>query len=343
MNGGTEGTEAAEGTAARARRLLVAAVASVASFPCVPSVPAVAADFSSSAIGTFSSQEFNLGVGARGIAMGEAVTAVADDVTAIHWNPAGLALIPTGSASFMHSVYLGDITYDYAAYGHRVGERSVLAASAQLFDFGSIERRDVSNAGQGSFHPRSTLYSLAFAQNVHEIEEGGDITAGFTGKWLHSKIVDSADAYALDFGFLVKVPGDVPSQVGFAAQNLGVGPKFDVDRDRLPFQMKGGTALFPGHWALSLELVAPRGNNVYGAGGVEYRRGWSRTLTGSLRAGYNSLTTANGPPGGLHAASFGVGVELTGFSFDYAVVPFGDLGATHQLSINYSLPTFEED
>ena len=30
-------------------------------------------------------------------------------------------------------------------------------------------------------------------------------------------------------------------------------------------------------------------------------------------------------------------------SFDYAIVPFGDLGMTHQFSINYALPKFEED
>ena len=71
-------------------------------------------------------------------------------------------------------------------------------------------------------------------------------------------------------------------------------------------------------------------------------RGWTRTLTGSLRAGYNTMLTASGP-GGFRGASAGMGIELTGFSFDYAIVPFGDLGITHQLSINYSLPTFEED
>src|SRR3989339_1401613 len=34
-----------------------------------------------------------MGAGARAVAMGEAFSAVADDVTALYWNPAGLALI----------------------------------------------------------------------------------------------------------------------------------------------------------------------------------------------------------------------------------------------------------
>jgi hypothetical protein len=305
--------------------------------------PAFAAgDFSTGGIGLVGAQELNLPVGARGIAMGEAMTAVADDVTAIHWNPAGLAAVPTGSASFMHSVYLDNISYQYAAYAHRVGEREVMAVSVQAVDFGSIERRDVNNIADGSFHPRSMLYSFGYAQNVHELEEGGDLSAGFTARWLRSTIVSSADSYGLDFGFRVKETGDIPSQLAFVAQNLGSGPKFDTQREKLPFQMKGATAFYPGAWVLSFELVAPRGNQPYAAAGVEYKRGWTRTMTGSLRAGYNSMLTAGGP-GGLHGPSLGVGVELTGFSFDYAIVPFGDLGITHQLSINYNLPTFEED
>ena len=305
--------------------------------------PAFAGDFSVGGIGLNGAQELNLGVGARGMAMGEAVTAVADDVTAIHWNPAGLASIPTGSASFMHSVYLDNISYQYAAYGHRIGEREVVAVSVQAVDFGAIQHRDVNNILSGSFHPRSMLYSFGYAQNVHEIEEGGDLSAGFAARWLRSTIVATADSYALDIGFRVKqTGGDVPNQLAFTAQNMGSGPKFDKQRDRLPFQMKGATAWYPGAWVLSFEAVAPRGNQPYGAAGIEYKRGWTRTLTGSLRAGYNSMLTASGP-GGLRGPTVGMGVELTGFSFDYAIVPFGDLGITHQLSINYNLPTFEED
>lgn len=324
--------------AARFLALVALALAPGTRYPA----PAIGGDFSGSAIGLYGAQELELGVGARGIAMGEAVSAVANDVTAIHWNPAGLAAIPSGSASFMHATYIGDIDYDYLAYGHRLGERSVLAAGVQLYDFGSIERRDVSNLSQGEFHPRSILYSVSFAQNVHEIEEGADIAAGFTAKMLRSKIVESANAYAMDFGFTAQIPGDIPNRVAFVARNLGMGQQFDVDRERLPFQIRGGTAFYPGSWIVSLEAVAPRGNAPYAAAGVEYTRGWTRTLTGSLRAGFNTLTLANGPSG-MHGAGFGLGVVVAGFSFDYAVVPFGDLGVAHQLSINYSLPMFEED
>jgi len=242
----------------------------------------------------------------------------------------------------MHSAYLGDISYDFLAYGHRIAEGSVLAGALQLFDFGSIDRRDLNNVDQGQFHPRSFLYSLAYAQALHEVEEGSEISAGLALKLLRSRIVQTASSYAADFGFVVRVPGDYPHKLALVVQNLGLGPKYDVDRERLPFQLKGGVSYAPSHWVFSLDLAAPRDNKPYGAVGVEYKMGWTRTLNGSLRAGYNSLTQSGGPSG-LTGASFGLGLELAGFSFDYATVLFGNLGVTHQLSVNYALPAFEED
>lgn len=341
MSGGTEGKDGTEGT--EAMRLLFAClfVASVASVPSVPSF--AAGDFTQAGIGTSGANELTLPVGARGIAMGEAVSAVTDDVTSIHWNPAGLAAIPTGSASFMQSFYLGDINYQYAAFGHRIGEQQVLAGSVQLVDYGNIDHRDVNNLSLGSFHPRSNIYSVGYAQQVKDFDETGNLTAGFSAKYLHSTIIESADSYALDIGFRAKLASDyAPTQVAFVAQNLGIGPKYDQRRENLPTQLVGSTAFMPGNWTVALELAAPRANQAYGAVGIEYKAGWTRTLNGALRAGYNSLTQSAGPSG-LHGFAFGVGLEVTGLSFDYAIVPFGDLGMTHQFSINYSLPKFEED
>ena len=48
------------------------------------------ADFSSSARGTTAAQFLKLGAGARAVAMGEAFSAVADDASALYWNPAAL-------------------------------------------------------------------------------------------------------------------------------------------------------------------------------------------------------------------------------------------------------------
>ena len=44
-------------------------------------------------VGTYSAQFLKIGVSARAAGMGSAYTAVANDATAIYWNPAGMAAV----------------------------------------------------------------------------------------------------------------------------------------------------------------------------------------------------------------------------------------------------------
>lgn len=57
-----------------------------------------------------------IGVGAKAVGLGEAFTAVADDATALFWNPAGLANLPRREAHFSHTSWIADIDYEYLAY-----------------------------------------------------------------------------------------------------------------------------------------------------------------------------------------------------------------------------------
>jgi len=79
-----------------------------------------------------------VGAGARALAMGGAYTAVADDITAGYWNPAGLVHNTFKYASFMHSERFGGlITYDYLAYSQEYNN-DVYSASFFRTDAGKI-------------------------------------------------------------------------------------------------------------------------------------------------------------------------------------------------------------
>src|SRR5262249_34097773 len=109
--------------------------------------------------------EFLNGVmGARPMAMGGAFTAVADDVNAIFWNPAGISLYRSNQVTFEYSPLvvggsISQIGYSqplYAAGNFGVGITNVTS--------GSVPETDINGSEIGSFSSRETGYSLAYAR-----------------------------------------------------------------------------------------------------------------------------------------------------------------------------------
>src|SRR5690348_11799385 len=74
---------------------------------------------SSSSSGTFTKAGSDGGlvlkmpVGARAAAMGGAFSGLADDITAIYWNPAGIASLKDADVDFEYAQSFGDVTYDF--------------------------------------------------------------------------------------------------------------------------------------------------------------------------------------------------------------------------------------
>ena len=68
-----------------------------------------------------------LGVGGRALAMGGAFVAVANDVTAGYWNPAGLARITYPQFILMHDEQFGSlVNHDYGAVAVPFGPQTSL-------------------------------------------------------------------------------------------------------------------------------------------------------------------------------------------------------------------------
>ncbi|MCF8262402.1 MAG: PorV/PorQ family protein [Melioribacteraceae bacterium] len=66
-------------------------------------------------IGKYAGELLAIGVGGRALGMGGAHTAVANDVTAGYWNPAGLASLDYPQVALMHEEHFGNlVNYNYA-------------------------------------------------------------------------------------------------------------------------------------------------------------------------------------------------------------------------------------
>jgi hypothetical protein len=82
--------------------------------------------------GKYAGEFMAIGIGGRALGVGSAYAALANDVTAGYWNPAGLARIQYPQIAVSHDERFGNlINYDYAAFAFPSGANTVDAESQQ--------------------------------------------------------------------------------------------------------------------------------------------------------------------------------------------------------------------
>ncbi|OGR42133.1 MAG: hypothetical protein A2X35_06615 [Elusimicrobia bacterium GWA2_61_42] len=292
--------------------------------------------FSADAVGTTTADFLNLPVGARAAAMGGAFSAISDDASAIYWNPAGLVQIPKLSAVFMRAQYLEEISYQYAAYAHRLSYDSVLAASVLMTDIGSIKRTDISGNTLGSFTPRDQVVTLSYSKAILEFSDKDiDVSMGVSVKYIKSQIVGSAQSYAGDIGVMTYNFSDIPYRLAVTATNMGGGMKYDTESNPLPLTLKLGGAINPfRNMLFAADVVFPKQNKPNVLIGAELATAPNELTRLCLRGGFNTQQMGDG----LGGVSMGVGATLHFFSLDYAFVPMGELGSTHRISLTFDFP-----
>ena len=97
-------------------------------------------------IAKYAGEFISTGVGARALAMGGAFVALANDVTAGYWNPAGLSRINYPEFILMHDSEFGSlVNHDYGAVAIPVGTSTSLGLS--IIRVGVDDIADTRNAG----------------------------------------------------------------------------------------------------------------------------------------------------------------------------------------------------
>ena len=91
-------------------------------------------------VGLTGGQFLRIAHGARGSGMAGAVSAITDDLSSIFWNPAGVAEIPSLTAEFDHTSWLGNFSHNFAAAGVPLGENFAIAVHFTNFTSGEMER-----------------------------------------------------------------------------------------------------------------------------------------------------------------------------------------------------------
>src|SRR5262245_18399765 len=182
----------------------------------------------SSSGGTSGGEILSIPVGARAIGMGEAYTAMADDVSSLYWNPAGIAILNQSEASFMYTQWLKDLTYHNASVATPL-EHGGIGASLSYLSYGDIQGFDNDGNPTGSVKANSGVATV-----------GGGIlgdfwSAGATIKAVQGQLADEkATGFGADLGANLVYPKEVLGGTlrgAFSIRNLGTGMKYIEQND----------------------------------------------------------------------------------------------------------------
>jgi len=278
----------------------------------------------------------NIGVGARALGLGSAFTAGADDATATYWNPAGLSQLSRRELSASHTEWVSDLRHDFLGFAIPT-KRGAVALSAIYLSQGGIDRRDAAGGKTGSFDATDAAGVLSFSRTLSPRTR-----AGVSAKYIQQKI-DDAQATGLAFDFGTQFDLSPKVSLGAAVRNLGSDMTFLSEKYSLPTSLTGGASfnLFHG-FVMAAELRhEPNVSRTSFNLGTEYQA----LGVMSLRAGYQALMRRAVTPSGafknsgsslgnLSGFGLGVGLKLSRYTVDYALLPGSELDTTHHLSLS---------
>jgi len=278
---------------------------------------------SDSDAGTATAQFLKLGVGAKNSAMGNASVSNICGSDAIYWNPANLYFLDKKTLSFSHTAWFEDINYEWIAFAIPTEKNGTFGFALQYVSYGTIDRINSNVVREGSFSPADTALYLSYAGSYGNLQFGANL------KYINCKIENSATAFAVDLGTNWNLP-DNKTSVAMAVSNFGTTMKFNNEAEQLPLLFKTGISSYVlQDLLLALDINFPNDNNIYFNLGSEYGILISDKAELFFRAGYNGR---NKDIPGFNWLNLGFGIAYTDITFDYAFVPYGDIGMVHQFS-----------
>jgi hypothetical protein len=295
--------------------------------------------------GTSSGTFLKIGVGARAVGLGEAFVAVANDPSAIFWNPAGLASVQRQAVEFSHVSWPGDINYEHAAYvvptrrlggslAFQIGALATqLDETSELQPFGTGRTFTYSDVLVGAAYARRWTDKLLVGGGAKFVRE--DLGSQVGGPTTNAVLFDLGSIYYLGYGS-VRIATSL-SNFGARLKPNGsyvspyTGEVRDYDGFDPPLMFRYGLAFEPIENAsqrvtTSIEFDQPADNRQLAKAGLEWA--WQRRL--ALRTGYefnaDQLNFSAGA--GLNAT-----IGQTQGTVDYAYTDGGFLGNIHRVSL----------
>jgi hypothetical protein len=291
--------------------------------------------FGQAKVGTAGAQFLEIGVSARAIGMGEAFLGVADDASALYYNPGALSLLTRWEAIVTHVEYPADIQYEFAGVvmpmPRLAGTLGLAAYALHTNDMPVTNYKFPRGTGQ-TFTSRDFALGLTYSAGLTD-----RFSFGFTAKYINQRLaLFQATGWAMDLGTYYDT-GFRNFKICMIISNFGPDMKFESESYPLPIDFRFGTAIDvlqseSSRLTAAVQGAHPNDNLEKYNAGLEY---WFNDMF-ALRAGkkfnYDYYDESNFGKG----LTFGGGLRLDVSSFrvnvDYAYQDMGYLDSVNRFT-----------
>ncbi|MBN2356839.1 PorV/PorQ family protein [candidate division KSB1 bacterium] len=227
-----------------------------------------------SKVGTTAVPFLTIGVGARANAMGGAYVSVANDVTALFWNPAGIASLQSVQLTLIHSNWIADLNHDFVGFAAPIGIIGCIGFSLNALTMDeTIVRTPEQPNGTGE---RVQSYDMAIGLSYARMMTDR-ISIGGTAKYIRSQLWHmSAQTMAFDLGIVFSNIFNFV-QLGAAITNMGgkmrysgrdnfvyhdISPSEAGNNDKIDAELKTDSYNIPISFRVGLSTVILKGGKM---------------------------------------------------------------------------------
>ena len=183
-------------------------------------------------VGTTTGNFLEIGYGVAGIGMGDAYVSHVNDLSAIYWNPAGLAFMYHNEAQFMVQPWLVDVNTSFVAVGLHMRNIGTLALNVIQMGYGEMEVTTLDRQdGTGEiFDANEFAITLSYGRAITDW-----FGFGASVKYVSSQIWHvTGSAVAFDLGVIVKTKffsttgkHEDGMKIGMSISNYGTKLRYD--------------------------------------------------------------------------------------------------------------------